>query len=75
MEKQIECVRYYIWRGYQVMWGLSLQEGCCGLFYRSMKLGSFISVIVGSRSKDDGMRGIRAEVCQNQPKAAHRTNG
>ena len=26
MEKQIECVRYYIWRGDQVMWGLTNQS-------------------------------------------------
>lgn len=78
MEKQIVCVRYCIWRGDQVLWGLTTQPPRMLLWTLLQVLEirqSFISVIVASRSKDDGMRGVGTEVCQNQPKAAHRTNG
>lgn len=78
MEKQIECVRYCIQRGDHVMWGLTTWPPGMLLWTLLQVLEirqSFVSMTVGSRNKDDGMIGVGTEVCQNQPKAAHRTNG
>lgn len=57
MEKQIECVRYCIKRSDQVMWGLTTWPPGMLLWTLLQVLEirqSFVSIIVGSRTRITG---------------------